>query len=179
MPDPGQPPLRFNWVPPIRLSPHNSQILYAGAQVLLRSLDRGDHWQEISPDLTANDEAKTFGRGNIQFCTITTISESPVTPGVIWVGTDDGNVQVTQDDGKTWAEVQKVSEGLDGLREGREPASSSLVRTQGGALVIVYLLQAVAFGLFALPPSPAGLTVSSSTPCPASARRWRRAARVG
>jgi len=68
-----QPALRWNWNTPLVLSPHNPQILYTGAQVLFRSLNRGDAWQETSPDLTTNDEAKTFGRGNIQFCTITTI----------------------------------------------------------------------------------------------------------
>jgi photosystem II stability/assembly factor-like uncharacterized protein len=101
----GQPPLRWNWNPPIHLSPHNPQIVYTGAQVLLRSLNRGDAWQEISPDLTTNDAAKTFGRGNIQFCTLTTISESPVTAGVIWTGSDDGRVQVTRTHGATWTDV--------------------------------------------------------------------------
>ncbi len=100
-----QPALRWNWNTPIVISPHNSMTLYTGAQVLLRSLNRGDTWQEISPDLTTNDAAKQFGRGNIQFCTITSISESPVTPGVIWVGTDDGRVQVTKDGGAVWADV--------------------------------------------------------------------------
>jgi photosystem II stability/assembly factor-like uncharacterized protein len=98
-----EPALRFNWVAPFTLSPHNSQVIYAGAQVLFRSMDRGDHWQEISPDLTTNDQQKIAQNGpSIRFCTITTISESPVTPGVIWVGTDDGNVQVTRNGGAEW-----------------------------------------------------------------------------
>ncbi len=101
----GQPPLRWNWNTPIVISPHNSLTIYTGAQVLLRSLDRGDTWQEISPDLTANDAGRQFGRGNIQFCTITTISESPVTPGVIWIGTDDGKVQVSRNSGAAWTDV--------------------------------------------------------------------------
>ncbi len=102
----GQPPLRFNWVAPIKISPHNAQILYAGAQVLLRSLDRGSHWQEVSPDLTTNDPQKISPPGAaIQFCTITTISESPVTPGVIWVGTDDGKLQLTRNGGATWTDL--------------------------------------------------------------------------
>ena len=101
----GQPPLRFNWITPIVLSPHNPSIVYTGAQVLLRSLNRGDAWQEISPDLTTDDAAKTFGRGNIQHCTITTISESPVTAGVIWIGTDDGKVQVTRTHGAAWTDA--------------------------------------------------------------------------
>ena len=94
--------LRFNWTPPIQLSPHNPAIVYVGAQVLFRSFDRGDHWQEISPDLTTNDKSRQGGAGNITFCTIFSVSESPVTPGVIWVGTDDGKVQVTRDGGATW-----------------------------------------------------------------------------
>jgi photosystem II stability/assembly factor-like uncharacterized protein len=101
----GKPPYRFNWTPPILLSPHNSQIVYVGAQVLLRSLNRGDDWQEISPDLTTDDPVKIAGRGNITFCTITTISESPVTPGLLWAGTDDGKVSLTRDGGATWTDV--------------------------------------------------------------------------
>ena len=102
----GQPPLRFNWVAPIRLSPHNPAIVYAGAQVVFRSVDRGDHWEEISPDLTTNNKAKTSApAANIPHCTITTLAESPRTPGVIWVGTDDGKVQVTRNHGATWTDV--------------------------------------------------------------------------
>ena len=101
-----QPLLRFNWVAPIRLSPHDPKTLYAGAQVLFRSRDRGDHWEEISPDLTTNDPAKISPPGAaIQHCTIVTISESPATAGVIWVGTDDGKVQVTKNSGATWTDV--------------------------------------------------------------------------
>jgi len=102
----GQPLLRFNWVAPIRLSPHDPKTLYAGAQVLLRSRDRGDHWEEISPDLTTNDPNKISPPGAaIQHCTIVTISESPATAGVIWVGTDDGKVQVTKNGGTNWSDV--------------------------------------------------------------------------
>jgi len=100
----GKDPYRFNWTPPIIMSPHNSAIVYTGAQVLLRSFDRGDHWEEISPDLTTNDDSKQHGAGNITFCTITTASESPLKPGVIWVGTDDGKVQVTRNHGANWAD---------------------------------------------------------------------------
>lgn len=103
--DPSQPPYRWNWTPPLIISPHNSQIIYTGAQVLLRSLDRGDHWQEISPDLTRNDPKKIAGRGNVTYCTITTISESPLKPGLIWVGTDDGKVWVTRNGGANWTDV--------------------------------------------------------------------------
>jgi hypothetical protein len=99
----GQPRLRYNWIAPIALSPHNPQIVYAGAQVLFRSLNRGDTWEEISPDLTTNDAAK-IGL-NVPYCTITSISESPLKAGVIWVGTDDGKVQLTQNHGGAWTDL--------------------------------------------------------------------------
>jgi len=105
----GQPLLRFNWVAPLRLSPHDPKTLFAGAQVLFRSTDRGDTWREISPDLTTNDPAKISPPGAaIQHCTITTISESPAQAGVIWVGTDDGKVHVTRDAGAHWNDVTKA-----------------------------------------------------------------------
>lgn len=103
VPPKGRPPYRFNWTAPIHLSPHNSRIVYFGAQVVLRSVNRGDTWQEISPDLTTNDPEKL--KGNIEFCTLTTLSESPVTPGILWAGSDDGKVQVTRDGGGTWTDV--------------------------------------------------------------------------
>jgi photosystem II stability/assembly factor-like uncharacterized protein len=99
----GQPRLRFNWIAPIALSPHNPSIVYAGAQVLFRSLNRGDTWEEISPDLTTNDPAK-IGL-NVPYCTITSISESPLRAGTIWVGTDDGRVQLTQNHGAGWTDL--------------------------------------------------------------------------
>jgi len=99
----GQPRLRYNWIAPIALSPHNPQIVYAGAQVLFRSLNRGDTWEEISPDLTTNDPSK-IGL-NVPYCTITTISESPLRAGTIWIGTDDGKVQLTQNHGGAWTDL--------------------------------------------------------------------------
>jgi photosystem II stability/assembly factor-like uncharacterized protein len=111
---PGQPPLRFAWTAPIRLSPHDPAILYTGAQVVLRSMDRGDHWQEISPDLTIDPMAPQPPppapgappmppRG----ANITTLCESPAAAGlgVIWVGTSNGRVHVTRDAGATWKDV--------------------------------------------------------------------------
>jgi len=96
-------PYRFNWTAPISISPHNSRILYFGAQVVLRSLNRGEAWQEISPDLTTNDPEKL--KGNIEFCTLTSIAESPVAAGVLWAGSDDGKVQVTRNGGGVWTDV--------------------------------------------------------------------------
>ena len=110
-------PLRFNWIAPLVLSPHSPTTLYAGAQVLFRSSDRGDHWQEVSPDLTTNDKEKTnrsAAGSAIVYCTITTISESPVTAGLIWVGTDDGKVQVTRNGGVAWSDVTRNIEAAGG-----------------------------------------------------------------
>ncbi len=101
--DPALPRLRYNWIAPLVLSPHDPKTLYAGAQVLFRSQDRGDSWHEISPDLTTNDPQR-IGR-NVPYATITTISESPVAAGTIWVGTDDGKVQVTRDAGGAWTDA--------------------------------------------------------------------------
>jgi hypothetical protein len=98
----GEPRYRYTWTTPIVLSPHDPAVVYTGAQVVLRSPDRGDTWEEISPDLTTDDPDKIDGAGNIQYCTITTLAESPLTPGLIWAGTDDGRVQVTRNDGATW-----------------------------------------------------------------------------
>lgn len=94
--------LRFNWSAPILISPHNSDVIFHGANILLRSPYRGEKWEEISPDLTTADSTKIVGTGNIQYGTITTVDESPVVPGVILVGTDDGNVQLTLDGGENW-----------------------------------------------------------------------------
>ena len=101
--DPAKPRLRYNWIAPIVLSPHDPKTVYAGAQILWRSKDQGNTWEEISPDLTTNDASK-IGR-NVPYATITTISESPVAAGAIWVGTDDGKVQVTRDAGATWTDA--------------------------------------------------------------------------
>ncbi len=108
---------RFQWNFPILFSPHKTNgkyTLYAAAQVLFRSFDEGQSWEAISPDLTRNDKSKQVSQGGPiskdntsveYFDTIFTVSESPLTAGVIWAGTDDGLVQVTRDNGKTWANV--------------------------------------------------------------------------
>jgi photosystem II stability/assembly factor-like uncharacterized protein len=98
------PELRKNWFPPLIVSPHNPRILYFGTQMLMRSLDRGDRWQAISPDLTAPDPRKQ-GTVHVQYSTITSISESPFRFGLIYAGTDDGQVQVTQNGGLTWEKI--------------------------------------------------------------------------
>ena len=105
---------RFQWNAPIVISPHDSNTLYHAAQVLLRSRDEGQSWEAISPDLTRNDKAKQGKSGGPithddtgveVYDTIFTVEESPVEKDVIWVGTDDGLVQLTRDGGKNWANV--------------------------------------------------------------------------
>ncbi|MBS1708266.1 MAG: hypothetical protein JSS65_06035 [Armatimonadetes bacterium] len=111
---------RFNWSTPIILSPHNSATLYVGGNYLFRSVDRGNRWEAVSPDLSTNDPEKLKSRAGVtpedtgaeRHCTITTVSESPLKRGVLWAGTDDGLLHVTEDDGKTWTEVGKNCPGL-------------------------------------------------------------------
>jgi photosystem II stability/assembly factor-like uncharacterized protein len=100
----GEQPLRFNWNTPLVLSPHNGATVYVGSQFLHRSRDRGEHWQTISGDLTTNDGDKK--RGNVPHCTITTIAESPLREGVLWVGTDDGRVWHSRDGGAHWQDCR-------------------------------------------------------------------------
>ena len=104
VPAPGAPGYRYTWTTPLIISPHNSATLYTGAQCLLKSVDRGEHWEPISPDQTNNDPIKIAGKGHIMYCTITTISESVLQAGLIWTGTDDGHVHVTSDGGCNWSE---------------------------------------------------------------------------
>lgn len=121
-PKAGDPKFRFNWNTPIELSPTVPGTLYAGAQFVFRSRDRGTTWERISPDLTTNDPVKlrqddsggltTDNSSAENHCTVFTISESPKDPNVIWAGTDDGNVQVTVDGGKSWTNVTANVTGL-------------------------------------------------------------------
>ncbi|HSF99610.1 MAG TPA: hypothetical protein VLA20_00710 [Vicinamibacterales bacterium] len=110
----GQPELRWNWNAPIVVSPHDSDVIYHGANVLLRSSFRGETWEEVSPDLTRNDPARQGGSGNIQYATLTTVSESPIVRGLIYVGTDDGNVQMTGNGGGTWTNLSDRLPGHQG-----------------------------------------------------------------
>jgi len=97
-----EPALRGQWLAPTILSPHNPDIIYHGMQYLFRSLDRGNTWERISPDLTTDNPAE---RGDIRFQTIFSISESPIMPGLIYAGSDDGRVWLTRNGGKTWKEI--------------------------------------------------------------------------
>jgi photosystem II stability/assembly factor-like uncharacterized protein len=114
-------PYRYNWDAPIHISPHDPTVVYFGGNVVFKSSDYGQSWQVISPDLTTNDKSKQQSSGGPIYTdntaaefhsTILTIAESPVRPGVIWVGTDDGNIQVTRDGGATWTNVVGNIRGL-------------------------------------------------------------------
>ncbi|MBV8858763.1 MAG: glycosyl hydrolase [Acidobacteria bacterium] len=105
---------RFQWNYPILFSPNDPNVLYAAGDHLFRSTNEGQSWEMISPDLTRNDKSKQGpGGGPITkdntsveyYDTIFTVAESPVTKGVIWTGSDDGLVQVTRDNGKSWSNV--------------------------------------------------------------------------
>ena len=98
----GEPPLRGQWVAPFIISSHNPRIIYHGMNFLYRSMDRGDNFEKISPDLTHNELDRI---GDIPYQTIYTISESPFKFGLIYVGTDDGRVWMTPDGGVTWNEL--------------------------------------------------------------------------
>ncbi|HEX5069023.1 MAG TPA: hypothetical protein VFV78_02310 [Vicinamibacterales bacterium] len=117
-------PYRWNWSAPIVTSHHDAHTVFQGAQYLLRSTTDGERWDIISPDLTVNDPAKRGGGGNVTWATITTIDESPIVPGLLWVGTDDGNVQVTRDGGATWTNVRDKIPGHPGYWVSRVAASN-------------------------------------------------------
>jgi photosystem II stability/assembly factor-like uncharacterized protein len=114
--------LRYNWNTPIHLSPTQRGTIYLGAQFLFRSRDYGQTWDRISPDLTTNDPEKqkqelsggvTVDNSSAEMhTTIYAIAESPRNANVIWAGTDDGNLQVTRDGGKTWTNVVGNISGL-------------------------------------------------------------------
>ncbi len=120
----GQEPLRWNWNAPILVSQHDPKVIYHAANVLLKSTSRGDGFNEISPDLTKNDETRQGGSGNIQYATITTIDESPIVAGLLYAGTDDGNLQMTRDGGETWVDVTDRLPGHDGYWISRIEASN-------------------------------------------------------
>ncbi len=112
---------RFNWDSPILISPHDPNSIYFGGNVVFRTTDGGYSWDVISGDLTTNDKSKQLTSGGQIYqdntaaefhCTILTISESRVQKGVIWVGTDDGNVHVTTDGGETWNDVTRRISGM-------------------------------------------------------------------
>ena len=113
---PGTPVFRYNWSAPLVLSPLDPKTVFLGSNYLFQSKNGGQTWEIISPDLTTNDPKKIAAGNNggitpdntgaEDHCTIFTISPSPIDAGLIWLGTDDGNVQLTLDEGKNWRNVR-------------------------------------------------------------------------
>ncbi len=112
---------RFQWTAPIHVSPHNSKVVYHGGNLLFKTSDGGQTWTSISGDLTRNDRSKQQWAGGPitgdntgveTYCTIFTIAESPLQKDLIWVGTDDGLVQLTRDGGKTWKNLTSALPGM-------------------------------------------------------------------
>src|SRR5262249_33049113 len=115
-PKPNEPRYRFNWDTPIAISNTNTSTVYFGGNMLFKSTDKGVAWNPIGPDLTANidrenlemmggkvpKDALSRHDGVVAYSTLTSIGESPLDPLVIYTGSDDGQVQVTRDGGKTW-----------------------------------------------------------------------------
>ncbi len=112
---------RFNWDAPLHISPHDPNTVYFGGNVVFKSNNRGHSWTVISPDLTTNDKSKQATSGGTIYqdntaaefhCSVLYIAESPVQEGVIYAGTDDGNLQVTTDGGANWKNVNSKLPGL-------------------------------------------------------------------
>ncbi|MEA2164453.1 MAG: hypothetical protein QOK37_2580 [Thermoanaerobaculia bacterium] len=123
LPTGNQDPLRLNWDSPLIVSPHDSNRLYFAAQYLLRSDDRGNAWRAISPDLTRHIDRNTLpvmgrvwgvdavskGASTSWYGNIVSLAESTLQEGLIYVGTDDGLIQVTEDGGKNWRKIDHIA----------------------------------------------------------------------
>ena len=105
LPKPGERPerYRFDWNSPLLLSPHNPHTLYFGGNKLFKSVDRGDNWRAISPDLTADPKGT--------YTAIVSLDESPLKPALVWAGTNDGNIHLTRNDGGEWVQVNGNMKG--------------------------------------------------------------------
>jgi photosystem II stability/assembly factor-like uncharacterized protein len=128
-PETGQPPLRWNWTAPIVVSPHDKKTLYTGANQVFKSIDRGQHWTAISADLTntinrdellimnvpGNKISVARNDGVSSFGNITALAESPRKAGLLYAGTDDGNVHVSQDGGGGWRNLTSRIAGVPKL----------------------------------------------------------------
>ena len=116
---------RFNWNAPIVASPHDKNTAFFGGNVVFKTTDFGQSWTAISPDLTTNDPEKLKSVGTIwtenttaeYHCTVVRIAESPLKAGQIWAGTDDGNLQLTNDGGKSWTNLTGHFQGVPKFAE--------------------------------------------------------------
>ncbi len=123
--DIGNAPNRWNWRTPAELSYHNQDIVYMGSQYVYQSLDQGNTWKTISPDLTKNQKS-----GNVPFASLTVVEESPLEFGTLYAGSDDGNVWVTRNNGGTWTSLNA------GLPQDRWVSSVSPSRFKEGRVYI-------------------------------------------
>lgn len=123
--DIGNAPNRWNWRTPAELSYHNQDIVYMGSQYVYQSLDQGNTWKTISPDLTKNQKS-----GNVPFASLTVVEESPLEFGTLYAGSDDGNVWVTRNNGGTWTSLNA------GLPQDRWVSSISPSRFKEGRVYI-------------------------------------------
>jgi len=123
--DIGKAPNRWNWRTPAELSYHNQDIVYMGSQYVYQSLDQGNTWTTISPDLTKNQKS-----GNVPFATLTVVEESPLEFGTLYAGSDDGNVWVTRNNGGSWTSLNA------GLPQDRWVSSISPSQAKEGLVYI-------------------------------------------
>jgi photosystem II stability/assembly factor-like uncharacterized protein len=130
-PLPGQ--LRLSWMIPIDVSRHHPNVIRVGAHMILRSTDGGSRWAPMSPDLSASCAATV--QAIRLFCTTTHLAESPLTPGLVWAGTDAGAVWVTTDDGRNWTEVTRAIAAAGGPADGAVSALVASPHNAGTALV--------------------------------------------
>ncbi len=138
----GKPAQRYQWDSPIHLSPHNPGIVYVCSQHVHMSRSRGDSgtWVTISPDLSKNDKERIEQSKltNLQYATIYTFQESAVEPGVYWAGTDDGNLQLSTDGGKTWKNItmnfyDTNGKPKKGIKEARIPYDRWVTKVEPSA----------------------------------------------
>ncbi|MFZ1313899.1 MAG: hypothetical protein WAR38_13615 [Chitinophagaceae bacterium] len=120
----GDKPLRFNWQTPILLSKHNQDVLYYGSNRLYRSLNKGDTMIAMSNDLTNGRVS-----GNVPYGTLTTISESPLRFGLIYTGTDDGNIHRSFDGGYSWEQLNQTTTAAPVKKGTKPPATNTKLNT--------------------------------------------------
>lgn len=103
----GQPRHRYNWNSPFTVSTHDPDVIYHAGNKVFKLTDKAEKWESISPDLTTNhpDKMTTVGSNAETYCTVVSLSESPLKKGILWAGSDDGLIHITQDEGKSWQNV--------------------------------------------------------------------------
>ena len=135
---------RFSWDAPLVRSPHGKNTVYVAGNVVFQSSDLGKSWEPISKDLTRNDKSKMADAGgpvwiensaDVVYGTITALAESPVKRGVIWAGTDDGNLQMTPDGGRTWT---NVAANIHGIISGSPISHVEVSRAKEGTVYVSF-----------------------------------------